>query len=228
MENTFQTSFIPKRPLVEEQETIRPKESSAGIIGLIGWILFFASIASVAGAYLYRDYLVRSKAQGEAALARERQNFEPELVSDMQRLDLRLTAGEQLLSRHVVMAPVFKLLEDVTLQSIRFTNFTYQITDSGTLSILLSGEANSYSSIALQSAELVKNPTMKNPLFSNLALDDERGIVTFDLQFSVDSNYLLYQNVLAREQVGTLTPAPEVDVLEEEVVPDESSNIQNQ
>ena len=59
----------------------------------------------------------------------------------------------------------------------------------------MSGVAIGYRSIALQSDLFAKNKNLIDPVFSNLTLDNS-GNVVFDLEFSVDPNFVNYQQAL--------------------------------
>ena len=59
----------------------------------------------------------------------------------------------------------------------------------------MSGIAIGYRSIALQSDLFAENKNLIDPIFSNLTLDNS-GNVIFDLDFSVDPDFINYQKTL--------------------------------
>ena len=63
----------------------------------------------------------------------------------------------------------------------------------------MSGKADNYTAIALQSDQLTQNKYIKDPIFENLTLDD-RSNVLFDLTFQVDPSFVLFGEKLNREQ----------------------------
>ena len=110
-----------------------------------------------------------------------------------------MAASKEVLANHVVVSPVFEALQAETLKSISFTKFAYVYEPlKKTVDVKMSGKATGYDAIALQSDELVKNKYIKDPVFSNLNVDD-KGRVVFDLQFSVDASYVNFDDVLARD-----------------------------
>ena len=66
----------------------------------------------------------------------------------------------------------------------------------------MNGVAVGYRSVALQSDLFPKNRNIIDPVFSNLVLD-ERGNVTFDLDFSVDPTFVDYKEMLKRASSTT-------------------------
>ena len=67
----------------------------------------------------------------------------------------------------------------------------------------MSGQAVGYRSVALQSDLFAKNKYFLDPVFSNLSLD-EKGNVLFDLDFSVDLNFVNYKRTLLTESENSL------------------------
>jgi hypothetical protein len=192
----FQTSFIPKKPLAEERAPAAPTRRY-GLLSLIATIIFFATIAAAGGVYLYRVSLASQVAELSASLDRARAAFEPSLVETLTTLDKRLSASAEVLAGHTTVSPVFQSLEDLTLKSVRFTKFAYEIPeDTKLMTVTMSGTARSYTSIALESDMLGRNKYFQDVVFSNLQLDSA-GNVGFDLEFTVDPAFLDYGSVVA-------------------------------
>jgi hypothetical protein len=59
----------------------------------------------------------------------------------------------------------------------------------------MSGVAMGYRAIALQSDLFAENKNLIDPVFSNLTLDSDANVL-FDLDFSVDSNFVNYKQTL--------------------------------
>jgi hypothetical protein len=199
MESEFKTSFIPKKPIVEEKFE-RPR--SVGLISFIGTVIFVASLISAGAVYFYKATLnSQVKSKGNMLRVAE-ERFDSNLVEEMQKLDRRINSARDILSSHVIISPIFKALEEYTLRSISFTKFTYTFDPlSGRVNVDMSGKATGYDAIALQSDALVTNRYIKDPVFSNLNLDD-KGKVTFDLTFYVDPTFINFEETLAREGTG--------------------------
>ncbi len=198
----FQTSFIPKKPISEPVVT---KKAPVGIFTFLSTIIFLASLVAAGGTYFYNSYLTKRVSGMNAQLVRAQNAFEPTLIADLETLDRRMTASNQVLAGHVTVSPLFKSLQDLTLKSVRYTKFTYTFDEEANAYIVnITGEARSYRDIALQSDMFTKNKYIKDPIFSNLKLN-ERGGVFFDLMFTVDPNFLLYQEVINRNATAPKT-----------------------
>ncbi len=205
---SFQTSFIPKKPLAEERVSA-PRHTS--IFSFFATLVFFASLASAAAIYFYQSNLLKTNAEKASEIAIARNSFEPSLIQTLSLLDRRITDAKQLLSGHIVVSPIFEALQVNTLKTIQFTKFSYITPTDPTAPIVvnMSGRAHDYSSIALQSDQLATNKDIHNSIFSNLALDPLTGNVTFDLTFTVDPQLVNFdsqiQNYLSATGTTTTT-----------------------
>lgn len=192
MEPNFQTSFIPKKPLIEERAV---KSRSVGIFTITSiFVLFTVLLASVA-LYFYKGILTKSLTQMQSDLNLAKNRFEPSKITELQVLDKRLRAATQILSKHIVVTPIFEALAAITMKTVRFTKFSYNIGADGKIDVTVSGLAIGYRSVALQSDLFAKNKNLIGPVFSNLTLDD-KGNVVFDLAFSVDPAFVNYKQML--------------------------------
>lgn len=212
MEQNFQTSFIPKRPMVEERATsARP----VGLLLLISVLFFFAMLIASGGLYFYKGIVAKSITKMEQDLLLAKNRFEPSRIAQLQVLDRRLKAGTEILDKHVAITPIFQALESVTMKSVRFTKFSYELEESGTVHVKMSGVAVGYRSVALQSDLFAKNESFQDPVFSNLALDNS-GNVLFDLEFGIDPAFVDYQSVLQNQAQAVDIVPPVTETVPEE------------
>jgi len=195
MEQNFQTSFIPKKPLVKERVTT---SQPIGMLTIIPLIIFFGMIIAGAGLYFYKGSLAQSLTQMENDLNLARNRFEDDKISQLQLLDKRLRASSSVLNNHVTVSPIFQALQEVTMKSVRYTRFDYSITGTDTpeIKVTMAGQTTNYKSIALQSELFAKKKFFIDPVFSNLSLD-EKGNVMFDLTFNVDPSFVNYNKSLS-------------------------------
>ena len=195
MEPNFQTSFIPKKPIVKERAVAaRP----VGILLLASIFILFVVLLATGGLYFYKGAVAKNIADMENTLVLAKNRFEPSKITELQTLDKRLRASTEILSKHITVTPVFTALNDLTMKTVRYTKFSYDLgTDkNSTVNIKISGQAIGYRSIALQSDLLGTNKSFIDPVFSNLTLDNS-GNVLFDLEFSVDPDFVNYKQTLA-------------------------------
>ncbi len=208
MEQNFQTSFIPKKPIIEDR--VRPGQP-VNIFTIVAVFLLFAAGIATGGLYFYKGTLTKSIDKMKEDLDRAKGRFEPEVLGQLQVLDKRLKASTEILSNHIAVSPIFQALGVITLSTVRYTEFSYDLgTSAGDdVSVKMSGSAIGYRSVALQSDLFLKNKNIIDPVFSNLVLDD-KGNVLFDLNFKVDAQFVDYKQMLKVETV----PEPEIELAE--------------
>jgi len=197
MEQNFQTSFIPKKPIVQDR-VVAPRP--VGSFAVISIFVLFSMLLATVGLYLYKGITIKSVEQMKNTLNLAKNRFEPSKINELQVLDKRLRASSEILSKHVAITPIFEALEELTLKTVRYTKFSYSVGDEASARVVvkMSGVAVGYRSVALQSDLFTKNKNLIDPVFSNLTLDD-KGSVLFDLEFSVDSNFINYKQTLLTE-----------------------------
>ncbi len=187
MELPTQTTFIPKKPLVPEYAE---ESSSFGLLSIISVGLFLLSVLLAGGVYFYKGYISKNVDVQKNSLEISKGRFEPETLEEFKEIDKRLSASKVVLNQHVVTTPIFELLSELTLKNVQYTKFTYKLeSPEKPVSIIISGIADSYTTIALQSDNFSKNKSIQDPVFSNLTLDTS-GRVLFDLNFNVSSEFV--------------------------------------
>lgn len=175
-------------------------ERSVNLFMIISFFVLFTVLLATGGLYFYRGIMTKSVGDKESQLNLAKGGFEPAKVSQLQLLDKRLNAASEILSKHVAITPIFKALSDITMKTVRYTNFSYSLGDDKDAKVVIQmkGLATGYASVALQSDLFGTKDEGKNfidPVFSNLTLDD-KGNVLFDLQFSVDPSFVDYKQML--------------------------------
>jgi len=194
MEQNFQTSFIPKKPILKERTS---PSRSVSFLTVIGILIFFTMVLATGVLLFYKETKIKSIAKMENNLNLAKNRFEPAKISQLQVLDKRIQAANKILSGHVAISPIFKALQDITMKTVRYTRFSYQLGTEreSKVKVMMSGLAVGYRSIALQSDLLAKNKYFIDPIFSNLLLDDQ-GNVIFDLEFFVNPTFVNYKQML--------------------------------
>lgn len=191
MDTRLRTSFIPKKALVLKGAPAGGRVSFNLFLSL-GTIVFFLALLISGGTYLYKALIQKNIAEKEIILENAKKAFEPSLIAEIKRLDSRITSAKILLEKHTAVLPVFDLLESLTLKTIRFTSFDYSHT-GGVPTIDLKGEAQSYASVALLSDSFSGDEHMKNPVFSDINLN-ESGWVQFAFSASLDPSTASFQS----------------------------------
>lgn len=201
MEPSIPTSFIPKRPLVQAEAPHASSRAPFGILSLLTTVLFFGTLIASGGIFLYERQLANQKMRMESQITKAKEGLGAEFITDMKQLDNRITAIKALIQSHVVVTPIFQALEQVTLRSVQYRNFSYSFgqgtgTGARTVSVEMMGTAKNYETIALQSEAFGKSTLIKDAVFSNLTVDEKRGAINFSLRFSVNAQDLSYQTFI--------------------------------
>ena len=204
MPEQFQTSFIPKKAVEGPKPT---RQAGADVFLLIAVIIFGVTVLAAAGVFLYEKFLVGAIVRKEESLARAQEAFEPDLIRELSRLDQKLSVSQDILAEHVAVSELFRLLEESTLTSVRFEDLKYSVMPGEGVTLAMQGAARSFAAIALQSDVFGKSRFIKNPIFSNLDLD-EAGNVTFDFTATIDPSLLLYERVASQPDVQVPEPEP--------------------
>lgn len=198
MEPKFQSSFIPKGPITSAipNSSVRQRSQDKGLFYFLSLIIFSVSVILALGVFGYKFYLKYSIAQMGADLENARATLQPEVIGELTRLDNRIISSRELITKHLILSPLFKFLELSTPKTVRFTDFNFLKTPQG-LELSISGEARGYAVLALQAEILDKSQYFKNSIFSNLGLN-EKGDVNFTLKTVIDPTLASYQKEVER------------------------------
>ncbi len=198
MEPSVTTSFIPKRPIESSVAVEHHSGRAVGLLSLLTAVVVVGTIVAFVGVYLYEKQLVAQKTKLEQSISEARDGIGTDFISDMNRLDLRINGVKDLIKNHIVVTPIFSALEKSTLRSVQYKDFSYtmktdSVTKNSDVIVDIRGTARNYATIALQSDAFSTNTLIKNPVFSNLTIDDKTKTVNFKLSFSVSAADLSYQ-----------------------------------
>ena len=199
MENSFQTSFIPKKPVTT---VIKARTSKIGFASIFSIFLLVVTGALSGGLFLYKTSLISQEDVLSASLSQASKDFNKDTIAQLQLYTERMKTAKPILDNHVALSPLFALIGQLTIPTIQYTRFEHKTDDHG-YTVTMSGVASDYKGIALQ-ADAFNSPqgnALKNVVFSNL-IKDPKGNVAFDLNFTVDPSLLSY------EKNNALNPNP--------------------
>jgi hypothetical protein len=196
MENSFQTSFIPKKPIVGTSVVVSSR-SSTSIFTVLSVIILFVAGASAGGLFLYKNYLTTQIENLSSSIVKAQDNFDKDTIKDLELFDKRASTAKTVLKSHIVLSPIFKMIADVTIPQVQYTKFEHQNSDSG-FNVKMSGIASDYKSVALQSDVFnsAKGRNFKNVVFSNITKEKGNNI-SFNIEFNIDPSLLSFENVLS-------------------------------
>lgn len=195
MDTKFQTSFIPKKTVGPGLTGGRPESVSVAL--LVSIIIFMLSLAAAGGVFFYKRVLIRNIDKMNGQLVQAKNSFDPESIEKWSRFDKRIDAAAKILASHSVVSPIFDLLQNDTLATVKFNNFSLDLKDNGSASVSMTGEAKSFSSVANQSDIINREKFIKNPVFSDLN-PNQSGNVVFKFNGSLDPALISYKNNLRR------------------------------
>ncbi len=196
MDSKFQTSFIPKRPIVSGNRPTAVKQS-LNLFSIIGVFVFIVATALSAGVFLYEKTLFESNNSKKEDIKKEISAFDPVQTRQLTVVKTKIDGVNELLRNHIALTEFFDLLQKNTVSTILFKDFKYSGDPGATLSVVLKGEAKSFNDVVLQSDTILKNKYIKNAIFSDFDLD-ENSNVQFSLKADIDSDYVSYEKMIGR------------------------------
>jgi hypothetical protein len=209
MENSFQTSFIPKKPIISNTTSSGGGSSTTSISMVVSVFILVVMLLAFGGLYVYKNfYLLKNKEALSANLFKIRDSFNKDTITELETFDKRTSVAKQILDGHIVLSPLFEKINELTLSSIQYTKFEHKV-NNNLFIVMMSGIARDYKSIAIQ-ADIFnadKGQVFKDVIFSNLT-KDKNNYVTFDVEFNVDSSLLSYSNNITNSPTETPAPAP--------------------
>ena len=197
MDSQFKTSFIPKKPIetsIDLSSTPRkPHKVGQTIFSVVGTFVFIATLAAY-GASIAWQYKLKSQIAGQLeSLQKAKQEFDEKFVQDASRLDTRIEQGSNILDNHVSPSALYGMLEEYTLQTVSFKQFTFFDNQDGSLTISGSGDAARYETIVLQSDAFGKSGYLRNVIFTNLAPTVDNGPIGFSFEATLNPSLVLYR-----------------------------------
>jgi hypothetical protein len=193
METNFQSTFIPRGPMAPvSAATLQKNSKKSGLLGFLAFIIFALSLLITVGVYGYEKYQVSHIAKMGKELEAARQSLEADALNQVMRLNSRIESTQKIVDSHTAMSPLFDFLEANTVKSLRFTDFGYK-QDSEGIKLNLKGQARGYSALALQAELFNKSKYIRNPVFTDLRLD-EKGNVNFSFNADLDKSIISYKN----------------------------------
>lgn len=205
METKFQTSFIPKRPLISEQK-MSTHRATMSIFMFVSVIIFIASVAGAVFSLLWKNVLVKSQEGYKVQLADSEKRFNISLIEELKKANTKIDLTKQLLKNHLAASELFAIISRLTIEGVRFTSFDFSAPtkDADGIKISMKGIGNSFSAIAFQSdvfgqsQKYGTNKILKNPVLSDLVLDPN-GNVSFTFTAIISPADVSYEKVLDSE-----------------------------
>ncbi len=212
MDKEFKTTFIPKRELSTGNAPVQSATSrkAQSAVNLLAILLLVTAIISVAGVYLYKLRLATMVNAKIESINLAEKAFEPSVILDLKKLDIRLRAATELLDKHVAVVDFFESFGETTLPDIQYSGISINFAEEFP-TVSTTGEARSYLVIAQQSDLFEENRFVQNAIFSNFTRT-ESGRITFGLTFSINPELLIYGRTLKNVDPEEITTDEAVDL----------------
>lgn len=201
MDPQVSTSFIPKKNLDNGASRSRGGASATGLVLLIAILIFITSLVAAGAVFLYKGYLNTSILSMSTMLKTNEDAYDFPLIQEFMRTDSRIKEAQTLLNKHVAPSAIFAFLSMQTLEKVQLTSFDYVLKSDGTISLVVKGIADSFSTIALQSDQLGASKLLKDVVFSEVGADNT-GKVGFSVSATMQPSIILYSNVLSAAPLG--------------------------
>lgn len=212
MDTKFQTSFIPKKPILSDPNvTIRRSGGGTSVFMFVGIIIFVLSLAGIGFTFMWKEVLLKEQRAKQVDLEKREASFNEALIDQLKKANTKIDLGGQLLKKHMAVTRLFDIVSQLTIQGVKFNSFEFSSAESpkptsGTsensiagegIKVVMKGVGNDFRSIAYQSDVLGESEkygtksVIKNPIISDLVVD-EKGRVEFTFTGYINPNDLLY------------------------------------
>ena len=190
----MQTSFIPKKPIVESQ----PTDSGVSLFLLLSVIVFIVTIALAGGVWLWKGSLVKQIEKDRIDLVAARNSYEEGTINDLVRLNDRIEESQNLLSKHLAVTPVFALLEENIIKNVQLKTMKFSYAGVDKIKIDLTGTARNYDALSNQSdafGDLSVKGILSEPVVSDFMLNPD-GSVSFNFNALVSAELVSYEKIM--------------------------------
>ena len=208
METKFQTSFIPKKPIISVggagtnfAPAPRSRHVTVSIFFNIGLLLFIVSLGLALGVYAWKSVTLSSQENLKQQLAERQKQFNPDLIEELKRVNVKIDVARKLMENHLALSNIFGVISRLTTERVRFSSLDLSApgAQSNDIKVTMKGVGADLSAVAFQSDVLGQldqyglRKIVKNPILSDPTLETS-GVVSFGFSASIDPSTLSYAN----------------------------------
>ncbi len=227
-------SFIPQRP-----SQVAPQKRGVRrvyVLTYISYILFFVSVFSSVGIFLYGRILDAQLSDTKARLIEEESRFSEGEIESIRVLNTQITLAGDLMNKHLSVNKIFSELERITSQALTLTSFSYKREGESSPEVDIQGKTEVVGSLIFQrdvlsSSELFRNTSFEEVTLTTSAEESDTGVITpdkttqtigFSVTTSIPQDLIKYAAVPVDTQ--NLTDLSEISSLSEEIESDEANS----
>ncbi len=155
------SSFIPKNTTRVSTSRTRGTHRIY-ILSYISYIVFFGTLFSVAGVFLYASSVDKSLESLKTQLVEQRNKFSATDIESIKLLDKRLNSAEQLVNESAAPSTIFEDLEKIVSESVYFSGASYKYLPNRQFEIALTGRAAGFNEVLWQQELLKGGNILKN------------------------------------------------------------------
>ncbi len=192
MDQQFDTTFIPKSPLLQDERTAKRKEPIS-LTTFVSLIIFFVTLMVAGGVYFLRHTLEGEVATLEKEMKAKEAEYDVTKIDELTRIDKRLRLARGILEKHIAVNSLFDLFVANTLQVGTFKDFQYEFKD-GEYRVRASGSVPSFAALARQADVFRAHPLVKNVTVSSPNIEEQTGNVLFGMELVVSPDIFSYVN----------------------------------
>lgn len=176
-------------------------EGFADVFMLIAIVMLASSLAVAGGMFAYKRYLLTEVENDLRTLDAARNRLDEHSINKFKITGKQLEAAKEVLQNHVSVSKIFKVLEELTLKSVRYKSFDYKLNTLGEAKIALDGEALTVNALAWQSKVMGKQRRIfRSLVFSDLDLDQRVG---FKISAEINPDAIKFENVVVERLNAT-------------------------
>lgn len=233
------SSFIPKQNASAIPTRAR-RRRTLSIFGTLATLILFSSIAVTGGTYLYKMRLEAKNTEMKKQLTNQKELFNEGDIATIESFNKQLNVAKYLMANHAAPSKIFEKLEQKSLGSVQFTDFTYENDPGNTATLMLSGGTEEFKSVALQAIAFGDEALLKDAVFGEIGTQDtpttavpqggtaepSTHTVGFTVKGILSAALLGYEGTAAA-QTEEVAPIGDADVpAEESIVVEEAANEQ--
>jgi hypothetical protein len=194
MEPKFQTSFIPKKPMVVSTGTSVSVIRETNLFSILATAIFIVTIITGGGLFVYKNVLTQQTEEAKKNIASAEEAFQTGQMQDLLDANSRITSSKNLLEKHVAVSKLLTLLQALTVKKLQLNSLIYK-NISGSIVLTIKGQAQSYNAIAAQEKVFAENDFIKNPTFSNF-IPTDNGYIGVDFTANLMPSLVSYKKAI--------------------------------
>lgn len=222
-------SFIPRQaPVARVRKSSR---SRVYVFSYIAYVVFFTTLLTVIGLFLWGLQLNSALASEQKALDTARDKFKPADIETVRAASARLGITKELLDSHPAFSRLTTALAEVTAQSIQLQNFNAVKAEGeeDVYVISFTGRAPNFSALLFQRGVLEQHPFFKEAKVTDMkySVSPESLSLAQSIEYTITLNVPVETFAYTGEETAS-TPVPAAAPENDENDSDQDDNAQEE